>query len=238
MTATWRCIVRQKRKCQTAAHLSAPMVKVRKRRSEKYPPSVVRTVTHASSVSMHAPHAMYASVVCERPRALSVAAEAQVLPWVCRADDHAGLTRHRARGGAILKRETVSALPLVIPRARVDVPAAGGMRRRRASGDWGGGRRPYDHRAAVSRVQRRQSVQPDVAHHGPARGAGGRAGRDRRLPSHTTRGPRRCGADQRPTTWTFHTAWVVCDTRARAPAGTTRRSPPCWRRPEPAPAEH
>ena len=62
---------------------------------------------------------MYASVVCERHRALSVAAEAQVLPWVCRADDHAGLQRHRARGGAILQRETVSALPLVIPRALV-----------------------------------------------------------------------------------------------------------------------
>ena len=41
---------------------------------------------------MHSPHAMYASVVCERHRALRVAAEAQVLPWVCRADDHAGLS--------------------------------------------------------------------------------------------------------------------------------------------------
>ena len=44
---------------------------------------------------MHAPHAMYASVVCERHRALRVAAEAQVLTWVCLADDHASLLHLR-----------------------------------------------------------------------------------------------------------------------------------------------
>ena len=78
---------------------------------------------------MHSPHAMYASVVCERHRALSVAAEAQVLPVVCRADDHAGLTRHLERGCAILmkrekvrmKREKVRALPIVIQLARSSV---------------------------------------------------------------------------------------------------------------------
>ena len=70
---------------------------------------------------MNSPHAMYASVVCERHRALSVAAEAQVLTVVCLADDHAGLTRHRARGCAILQRETVSALPIVIQLARSSV---------------------------------------------------------------------------------------------------------------------
>ena len=80
---------------------------------------------------MNSPQAMYASVVCERHRALSVAAEAQVLPVVLLADDHAGRQLHLARGCAILTRETVSALPLVIQRARVDVPAAVGSRRRR-----------------------------------------------------------------------------------------------------------
>ena len=65
---------------------------------------------------------MYASVVCERHRALSVAAEAQVLTVVCLPDDHAGLTRHLARGCAILmKREKVRALPIVIQLARSSV---------------------------------------------------------------------------------------------------------------------
>ena len=75
---------------------------------------------------------MYASVVCERHRALSVAAEAQVsLPW------YVFLMTTRALRGTLrvvvpsLQRETVSALPLVIQRARVDVPAAVGIRRRR-----------------------------------------------------------------------------------------------------------
>ena len=29
--------------------------------------------------------------------------------------------------------------------------------------------------------------------------------------------------DQRPTTWTFHTVWAVCDTRTRTPSGQRRR---------------
>ena len=65
---------------------------------------------------------MYASVVFERHRAISVAAEVQVLTLVFLADDHAGLKLHLERCCAILmKREKVRALPIVIQLARSSV---------------------------------------------------------------------------------------------------------------------